>query len=277
MNILQVESYLPDVMEFIDSLAAQYKRGTLQSEARMAQYVRAFFTLDKLDRVETFVPGWRKMAFYAQGATLVHVVTALTALMVAPEYETATPDHQTLAKWFVLLHDVEKEILPGQRDYIHGFRSAVTAGHTIARLGFVLNNRDKAAFDAWARLTRLAIKYDPDAKQNIQDNTKLPAILAGIDDLFGANTPGALIVKTVLLHMSITVLTRWPQTAPLTDEEIKRYINPELLTLLRIMMNVDNDAWSFFDPVTKSRHRIETRAVFERLEGIVTDTPVANV
>jgi hypothetical protein len=277
MAVLQTESYLPELMRFVGFLASEYEQGSLASATRMEQNVRAFFRPDMMRRVETFVPGWRKMASYAHGVTLVHVVTALTALLESPEYEQASAEQKALAKWIVLLHDVAKEVVPGQHDYTHGFRSAVAAAKVMARSGFVLNNRDKAAFDAWAALTCSAIKPHPDLDQPIQDNDQLPAILAGIDDLFGAKSPAALIVKTVLLHMSITVLEEWPQAAPLTDEEIQSYIDPDLLPLLRIMMNVDNEAWHFFDPVTKARHRQETQAVFDRIEQLVVGGAVANV
>ena len=66
--------------------------------------------------------------------------------------------------------------------------------------------------------------------------------------------------------MSITVVADWPQSAPLTDAEAREYLDPQLLPLLKTMMLVDNDAWNFFDPLTKFRYRQDTLTVFEAFE-----------
>jgi len=68
------------------------------------------------------------------------------------------------------------------------------------------------------------------------------------------------------LHLSIDVVKDWPQAAPLTEAEIRQYVDEELLPLLKMMMLVDNDAWAFFDPSTKKQYRLETLAVFEDVD-----------
>jgi hypothetical protein len=88
--------------------------------------------------------------------------------------------------------------------------------------------------------------------------------------LFGRNTPAALIVKTVLLHMSIDVVEDWPQAAPLGEGEIREYLDFALLPLLKVMMLVDNDGWALFDRSNKERYRQATLAVFGRVESLIS-------
>jgi hypothetical protein len=97
----------------------------------------------------------------------------------------------------------------------------------------------------------------------------LPVILSGIEKMFGRDTPAALIVKGVLFHMSIDVVRGWPQAAPMTAEEIKRYIDRSLLPLLKVMMLADNEGWSIFYPDARAEQRQDTLAAFEKVERLL--------
>ena len=121
----------------------------------------------------------------------------------------------------------------------------------------------------WIAFTNEAIAWTDETKTYIQDNRKLPKILNGIDRIFGHNTAAALVVKTVLLHISVNVVNDWPQAAPLTEAEIIQFIDLTLLPLLKIMMLVDNDAWSLFDRSTKEKYRNETLSVFREIENAI--------
>ena len=90
----------------------------------------------------------------------------------------------------------------------------------------------------------------------------LPAILQGVDDLFGAQSPAALIVQAVLLHQSLNVVPEWPNPGSLSEAELALHIRPALLPLLEAMMLVDSDAWQLFDPTSKAKFRHSTLAVF---------------
>lgn len=268
MTIPHADSELPELMTFAQSLGNDYQAGTLNSWQKMKDRVLAFYTPARMDAIETVIPGWRKMASYSDGAVLGHVTAALTALLLNDEYQHLPPDGQTLLKWIVLFHDLEKEPQYPKRDLTHGFRSAATTGRVLPQLGFPMGADRDDELKAWASLTSEAITYDPTLDDNIQDNGKLPGLIDGIEHNFGVNTPVALVIKTVLLHMSINVLDEWPQAAPLTDAEIRRYIDAPLFPLLRVMMLVDNDAYAFFDPPTKARHRAEALAAFKRAAAL---------
>jgi hypothetical protein len=168
----------------------------------------------------------------------------------------------------VLFHDLEKEPQYPKRDLTHGFRSAATTGKILPRLGFPIGVDREDELKAWVFLTPEAIVYNPTLDDNVQNNVKLPGILDGLERIFGLNTSSTLIIKTVLFHMSINVLEEWPQAAPLTDAEIRSYIDAPLFPLLRVMMVVDNDAYAFFDAPTKARHRAETLATFNRVAAL---------
>jgi hypothetical protein len=102
------------------------------------------------------------------------------------------------------------------------------------------------------------------------DNRRLPGILIGIDNLFGKDAPAALITKTALLHISLDVDPFYATPAPLTEEEIKHYIDPSLFPLLRVMMHADNEGWSLFDPETRAQRRNDALKAFERFEMVIS-------
>ena len=43
------------------------------------------------------MPGWGKMASFGEGQTLIHVTAVVTALLLLPEYQNATPEQRQ--KW----------------------------------------------------------------------------------------------------------------------------------------------------------------------------------
>ncbi len=256
---------LPDLYALALTLVRDTQAGALDSWPAFGARVHAFFSESTMDQVDTVLHGWRRMASFHEGVTLVHVVSAYGSLLICPEYQQAAPEQQRLMEWIVLFHDVGKEVIDGQRDPIHAFRSAA---QTAPALGFSTTDAFAAEIDAWAAFTAAAVLPNGTPGELKQDNAKLPQILTGIDRLFGPDSPTALVVKAILLHMSVNVLSEWPQAAPLDDSEIQRYVNAPLLPLLKVMMLVDNDAWAFFNPPTKAQHRAETLAVFERIEKL---------
>jgi hypothetical protein len=209
------------------------------------------------------------MSAYAGGLTLVHVMCVFTGLLLSPEYQGAAPEQQALMKWIVLFHDLTKKVQNGQRDQTHGFRSAARAGEILPRLGFPVADGGMVRLKRWAALTSTATVKQVEGGDEVQDNRKLPGIIQGIEEIFGRNTPAALVIKTVLLHMSLTVVKAWPQTAPLTEVETRRYVDRALLPLLKMMMLADNDGWVLFDPPAKEAYRRETLRVFEVMEGLI--------
>ena len=264
-----VESHLPELMDLVTILAQDFEAGKIDSRQAMTDRVQAFFNSDMIDKVDAVVPGWRKMSSYSDGVTLVHVICAFTGVLLCPEYCDATLARRTLMKWIVLFHDIAKEAQKGRRDYVHGFRSAAMAGEILPRLGFGVTDDYQSLIGEWICVTENAITREAKSEDYIQDNSKLPEIVDGIERMFGRNTPAALVVRAVLLHMSINVVKDWPQTAPLFEAEIRQYIDTELLPLLKVMMLADNDAWALFDEHTKERYRQETLAVFEEVRSII--------
>jgi hypothetical protein len=188
-------------------------------------------------------------------------------LFMLPEFQGLAPEQKQIAKWTVLFHDVEKEIQKGKRDPSHAFRSAVVTAKHLPDLGFPVTSNYDDLVGAWSQFTRSAVKSSPEYSEPIQDNHQLPEILAGIERMFGKDTPATLIVKSVLLHMSIDVLIEWPQAAPLTEAEIKYYVSRDLTPLLKVMMLSDNEGWVMFYQNDRSKQRKETMQVFHRIEA----------
>ncbi len=258
---------LSDLNQFILDLVSLYEAGKLRSWGDLEEQVNAFFTPEKMEQMESRVPGWQKMASYKSGVTLTHVTGVFLGLFMLPEFKSLSAERRQLAKWTVLFHDLEKEFTggAGEKDKTHAFRSAVTTARRLPPLGFAIAPEYEREFGPWSRLVLSAIKTSTDSFGTVQDNTKLPVILTGIEKMFGAGTPGALIVKAVLLHMSINVVIEWPQAAPLTDAEIQSYMDGELLPLLKVMMLADNEGWVLFYP-EREEQRQNTLDAFEKIE-----------
>ncbi|HEX6270936.1 MAG TPA: hypothetical protein VFZ43_11915, partial [Anaerolineales bacterium] len=227
--------HFADLHQFILELVDKYEEGNLKSWNDLEEKVNAYFTPERMDSVEARAPGWRKMAAYAERLTLVHVMCVFLGLYMLPEFLSMTKEQQQMMKWIVLLHDLEKEPQKGKRDHAHAYRSAVAAARILPKLGFPVTAEYDSVLDAWAEYTRSAITKPEGSLHEIQDNRKLPEILNGIERMFEPNSPATLIIKTILFHLSSIDMQAWPAPSPLTDEEVSRYFNADLVLLLKAM------------------------------------------
>jgi len=265
----QAMDALPDLWAFIAHMTTEFERGAFTDWHDFAQPIRAWFTLERLEQVDASVMGWDKMSSYADQATLVHLTAILLSVLRLPEYQALSPEQQNLALWIVLYHDVDKEVFQGKRDHTHGFRSAGICGKGLARLGFV-DDVDEQALAQWVRLTQSAKIFDETVNDFVQDNAQLEAIMQGVDTIFdGRNSPAGLIIGGVLFHMSLDVVDEFPQTAPLTDEQICAYLSPTLFPLLRVMMLTDNAAWALFNPERHAPEREQLYREFDRVQALL--------
>lgn len=258
-----------DLNEFILELVAAYEAENLNSWVELEERVKAYFRSPRMAQMEAVLPGWQKMASYSDGITLVHVMCVFLGLFMLPEFQHLTSRQKQMAKWIILLHDVDKIHVRGKRDTLHAFRSGIHAARLLPGLGFPMTKKYPESIHAWSDYAGQAFVEAPGESAPIPDNRKLPGILEGIDQLFGTETPAALICKAVLLHISLHVDPFYPTPAPLTEAEIRRYISPSLLPLLQVMMLSDNEGWSLFDPETRARQRKDTLEAFRRVELLI--------
>ena len=268
--VTQAMDELAELWAFIEDMTAKFEGGSFTDWQDFSQPLRQWFTPERLQQVDNTVMGWAKMSSYADEATLVHLTAILISVLRLAEYRVLSPDQKNLALWIVLYHDVDKEVIQGKRDHTHGFRSAGVCGQGLARLGFV-DNVDEEALENWVTLTQNAELFDEDINDFIQDNSKLDAIMEGIDHLFGGrDSPAGLIICGVLFHMSLNVVDDFPQSAPLTDEQISAYISPTLFPLLRVMMLTDNMAWALFNPERHAPEGEQLYREFDRVEALIS-------
>ena len=260
-----LEVKLPELLAFTRQLATDYQNATLSNFDTFQQRVRAFYTPDRMNKIESVIPGWIHMASYSDQQTLIHVTSVMVALFLLPEYQTATIDHKIIMEWMVMFHDVAKKAQPNTHDYTHAFRSAAVAGAALATVGFPSSPDFAAHIASWKTLTENAAFYAPAHHETIQDNTKLPAIISGIDHLYGQQSDAALIIKGVLFHLSLDSDPGYPTLAPLTQLEIQQYIDRDIFPILKAMMLVDSDAWNLFDQTEGKRLRQQTLALFDGL------------
>jgi len=259
---------LADLNQFILELVAVYQAGRIRSWDDLEEKVNSYFTPERMEYTETLVPGWRKMASYLEGVTQVHVMCVLLGLYMMPEFLSMTNEQQQTMKWVVLLHDLEKEPQKGNRDHGHAFRSAVAAARILPQLGFPVTSDSDLLIDDWSDFTRSAITKPENFPDYVQDNLELPGILTGIERMFGHNTPAALIIKTILFHLSID-MQPWPPATPLTDHEVRRYLDKDLALLLKAMNLGDSEGWNMFAQDRESL-RNATLDAFEKVNRLLS-------
>jgi len=263
------DEHLPFLDQFIIELVDAYHAGKINLRDELDVRVKAFFTPERMNEMEILVPGWRKMASYVEGVTLTHVMCVFLGMYMEPEYLRLTREQQEEMKWVILFHDVEKQPQAGKRDHTHAFRSAAGAARTLPRLGFPVMPEYNSLINDWDQYTRSAITKLENSSDDVQDNRKFPTILDGIEQMFGQNTPAALIIKTILFHLSVNT-DLWPPPNPLTKDEVKRYFNSELATLLLIMNLGDNDGWTFFNYEAREYQRADILDKFEKIEKLIS-------
>lgn len=263
------DATLPFLNQFILELVDAYRTEEIKSWEDLDERVKKFFTLQRMEQTEIFVPGWIKMASFSDGITLTHVTCVFLGVYMLTEFRALTAELQQIAKWIVMFHDLDKVPIRGKKDTMHGFRSGVLAVQIMPFLGFPITEQYNALLDSWSKLTLHAYIEHPGDTAPTPDNQKLPEILMGIDQLFGENAPASLITKTVLLHISLNVDPHYPTPAPLTDAEVKRFITPNLFPLLKVMMMGDNEGWSLFDPEIRKRQYEDTLKAFEKVQRLV--------
>jgi hypothetical protein len=260
-----VDERLPELLDFVRTQARQIEAGELHDGDALVLRMREFYTVDRMETIETVAPGWQEMAAYADRATLHHITQVLIALQLLPEFQQASAPQQAMMDWIVLYHDLGKQVIDGQRDALHAFRSATMAARTLPQAGFSTLDSYAAGLEPWVQFVLGASVATPDAKGRLPDNRALPKILQGLDHLFGIDSPAALIVQGVLLHQSLNVVPEWPNPCSLSEAEAPLCIRPKLLPLLETMMLVDSDAWQLFDAASKAKFRASTLAVFADL------------
>jgi hypothetical protein len=268
-TIPRLEDRLPDLLEFVRTLARQIEAGEVQDGDALAARIRVFYTPEQMAAIEAVAPGWQEMAAYADGTTLHHVTQVLIALQLLPQYGRASGYLQALMEWSVLYHDLGKQVIAGQRDALHAFRSGTMAARTLPRLGFPTSEAYPVTLEAWSRFVAGAAVATPDGKGSMQDNRALPEILQGIDQLFGAGSAAALIVQAALLHQSLNVVPEWPNPGSLTEAQVPACIRPDLVPLLEGLMLADSDAWQLFEAEKKAKFRASTLAVFVAVRQVV--------
>jgi len=269
MTIPQAHEELPDLMAFIEQMKADFDAGKFEGWQDFVKPIREWYTPNRLQAIDDKVMGWKRMSSYADGQILVHLTAALVSLLRLPDYQALSDDDKNLALWIVLYHDVAKEVKKGKRDHTHGFRSAGNCGAGLMELEFVPPVEPLRLY-TWHGTLKNARIYSETHDDYVQDNRQLPDIMDGIDSLFdGRDSPTGLIICGVLFHMSLNVVDDFPQSAPLTNDEIKTYISPRLLPLLKVMMLTDNAAWALFHPERQAPERQQLEREFKRVAGLL--------
>ena len=76
-----------------------------------------------------------------------------------------------------------------------------------------------------------------------------------------------MIIKTILFHLSVDTQP-WPPAAPLTDKEVIKYLDRDLVTLLSAMNLGDGEGWNMFGQDRESL-RNEILEAFKKVEQLI--------
>lgn len=255
--------------QFILELKNDYYAGQVNSWDTLDEKVKIYFTTERMEKMESLLPGWKKMASFTEGITLTHIICVFLGMFMLPEFKMLSAEQQQIAKWIILFHDIDKIHIAGRRDRMHAFNSAVFAANILPEFGFPVTSTYAELIKAWSEYTRQAFLHPKGELWLKPDNQKLPKILSDIEEMFGEDTPAALIIKTVLLHISVAVDKNYSTPAPLTDSEIKQFISPSLFPLLKIMMLSDNEGWSLFYPEVREQQKRDALIEFGRIQKFI--------
>ena len=269
MNFPAFDTELQELNQFILMLVQEYNNGNINSWNKLDEKVKAFYTAERMDDIEAKAQGWKKMSSYSDGITLTHVTCVFLGMFMLPEFQALSAEKKQIAKWTILFHDIDKFHIRGKKDTMHAFNSAVVAANTLPKLGFPIQDTYLDPISSWSSYTRQAFVTSDNDTAPKPDNQKLPKILSDIDRFFGEDTPAALIIKTVLLHISLDADKNYPTPSPLTETEIRQFISLYLLPLLKVMMLADNEGWSLFEPETREQQNRDMLKAFKRVEQII--------
>ena len=269
---LSFPSFDGDFMElngFIQKLVEEYNKGEINSWEDLDERVNSFYTPERMNTIEAKAPGWKKMASFSDGVTLSHVTCVFLGMFMLPEFQALSMEQKQIAKWIVLFHDIDKVHVAGKKDPMHAFRSGVVTANVLPKLGFRVEKGYAELIRSWSEFTVNASTMEAGNPSPKPDNSKLPKILSDIEQLFGRDTPGTLIVKTVLLHISLNIDIHYPTPSPMTETEIQSLIDPTLFPLLKVMMFSDTEGWSLFEPEVRVQRMRDALESFERVEKLI--------
>ena len=257
----------PEFLTFSCRLAEEYGAGQLRSAEGLTHRVKETLTPEVLRAMGDRIPGWTEMSEAAGGKTLVHVVSTFVALLSSPEHRSASAEERRRMTWSLLLHDLAKRPDSGNRDSAHAFRSGVLAARALPGLGFPTTRHYEAVVEGWSQLTAGAIRERDGTF--VLDSRALPEIVSGLERMFGRLSCGFPIVMAILLHNSLDTVRDWPPPAALTEEEMRRFLDPRLLGLLGAVIMADSSAWHLFDSARLREYRVEIRRALGRAAEIV--------
>ena len=265
----QVADVLPRFMGIVHDLNTAHVQGEWRSWAEAETAVRHAFTPTVMADIESHIPGWQTMAGYEDEQTLVHECSVFVAMLSHRYYRQGTAVEQRRWEWAVLLHDLAKVTQKGKRDLTHAFRSAAMAVRILPAVGFSVQAAYGQMVDEWVMLVETAVCSTPAG--STQDNHQLPAILDGIEHMFGAGSTAALILKTILLHHSFSPILDWPNPSTLTDAEAQAFISPALWRVLGPFLAFDSDGWDMYDVATRPLHAAQLDACIIQVQQLLSN------
>ncbi|MGE5308978.1 MAG: hypothetical protein ACM3OC_07830, partial [Deltaproteobacteria bacterium] len=252
-----LDESMPSVMAGIREKMGRL--GDVKDNAQAAVFNKELLDLAVNNRAEfdrALNGKWGELLDGTQGKmTALHIMQFLMSLSENEGYRAMSSREQALLEWIALLHDIGKRAAIGPlgeyvSDPAHAFKSAIIAVDLLPGLGFAPAIADPAEFEkakaGWIRMVRGAIVNRGGVEY--QANSGIEGIVAGIDTLFGAGSPGSLILKAVLLHKSFYAIRPEENGSLLTPDHLRSFFAQDRSSfgLFAQAIIADTLAWNLF-------------------------------
>jgi hypothetical protein len=236
---------LPRIWEVTLNLKDELENRVFREWDSLYQRLDFLAEQEWIDAVDSVIYGWKKIATQEAGITAKHTLIVLACCMNLSEYQQASSQTRREIEWAALFHDLDKDVLYGRGDGAHGVRSAAAAAQCLVDLGF--DFRSDGDIVVWLDLVKSAQKQ-VDGKW-VNDFSHLLAILTGLRNFFGVDTPAERIIKAVMFHQAMPTVGDWPNPVILNNDEIRASLTQSDMDVLGPLMLGDSDAWNVCEPM----------------------------
>lgn len=228
------------------------------------------FMLKFEDEFQLFSEEWNCLKKSKSQSINRHIIRFFVQIFHDDDFKNLQENTKNLILWTSLLHDIGKRGFPyiqnSDRDPFHSFTSGALALKIISRY-VKIEKIDK--INALSDFIKNAFIIKTDINNNSLeycDTSKLDQILCDLEIIFKRNTDLYLMIKLILLHQSLDVISDYPPMAPLSEEQVCNYCDIEFIKLLKILCVADSTSYHLNSPEEMNYYQNLLNEGFDKLK-----------